>query len=63
LAARAALQRLVYSGPTVFAFLEAGLWEGLVRREQAAVFGWLQHLPVGTAPSLPMWLLPLLALL
>jgi hypothetical protein len=45
-----------------FAFLEEGLWDGLVWREHGAVFGWFQQLPAVAAPGLLMWLVPLLAL-
>jgi hypothetical protein len=44
------------------AFLEEGLWDGLVWREHAAVFGWFQQLPAVASPALLMWLVPLLAL-
>jgi hypothetical protein len=47
---------------TVFAFLEEGLWDGLVWREHSAVFGWFQALPTVAEPGLLMWLVPLLAL-
>jgi hypothetical protein len=46
----------------VFAFLEEGLWDGLVWREHGAVFGWFQGLPAVAEPTLLMWLVPLLAL-
>lgn len=46
----------------LFAFLEEGLWDGLVWREHATVFGWFQHLPAVAEPGLLMWLVPLLAL-
>jgi hypothetical protein len=46
----------------LFAFLEEGLWDGLVWREHGAVFGWFQHLPTVAEPALLMWLVPLLAL-
>jgi len=46
----------------VFAFLEEGLWDGLVWREHGAVFGWFQSLPTVAEPTLLMWLVPLLAL-
>jgi len=46
----------------LFAFLEEGLWDGLVWREHDAIFGWFQHLPTVAAPGLLMWLVPLLAL-
>jgi hypothetical protein len=46
----------------VFAFLEEGLWDGLVWREHGAVFGWFQSLPTVAEPALLMWLVPLLAL-
>jgi hypothetical protein len=46
----------------VFAFLEEGLWDGLVWREHGAVFGWFQGLPTVAEPALLMWLVPLLAL-
>ena len=45
-----------------FAFLEEGLWDGLVWREHGAVFGWFQQLPAVAAPGVLMWLVPLLAL-
>ncbi|MGI4738695.1 MAG: hypothetical protein ACRYG7_26285 [Janthinobacterium lividum] len=46
----------------LFAFLEEGLWDGLVWREHSAVFGWFWHLPTVAATGLLMWLVPLLAL-
>jgi hypothetical protein len=46
----------------LFAFLEEGLWDGLVWREHGAVFGWFQGLPTVAEPALLMWLVPLLAL-
>jgi hypothetical protein len=46
----------------LFAFLEEGLWDGLVWREHGAVFSWFQHLPAVAEPALLMWLVPLLAL-
>jgi len=46
----------------VFAFLEEGLWDGLVWREHGAVFGWFQQLPAVAAPGVLKWLVPLLAL-
>jgi hypothetical protein len=46
----------------LFAFLEEGLWDGLVWREHGAVFGWFQALPTVAEPGLLMWLVPLLAL-
>ena len=54
---------LVFLGAVaLFAFLEEGLWDGLVWREHGAVFGWFQHLPAVAEPTLLMWLVPLLAL-
>lgn len=53
----------VFLGAVVlFAFLEEGLWDGLVWREHGEVFGWFQHLPTVASPMLLMWLVPLLAL-
>ncbi|WP_254244085.1 hypothetical protein [Hymenobacter sp. BRD128] len=46
----------------LFAFLEEGLWDGLVWREHGAVFGWFQQLPAVAAPGVLRWLVPLLAL-
>lgn len=46
----------------LFAFLEEGLWDGLVWREHGAVFGWFQQLPAVASPALLMWLVPLLSL-
>lgn len=46
----------------LFAFLEEGLWDGLVWREHGTVFGWFQQLPTVATPALLMWLVPLLAL-
>jgi hypothetical protein len=46
----------------LFAFLEEGLWDGLVWHEHGAVFGWFQQLPAVAAPGVLMWLVPLLAL-
>jgi hypothetical protein len=46
----------------LFAFLEEGLWDGLVWREHGTVFGWFQALPPIAQPTLLMWLVPLLAL-
>lgn len=53
---------LFLSALVLFAFLEEGLWDGLVWREHATVFSWFQHLPVVAEPGLLMWLVPLLAL-
>ena len=53
----------VFLGAVVlFAFLEEGLWDGLVWREHGRVFGWFQQLPTVASPGLLMWLVPLLAL-
>ena len=53
----------VFLGAVVlFAFLEEGLWDGLVWREHGRVFTWFQHLPAVASPALLMWLVPLLAL-
>ncbi|MBH8559882.1 hypothetical protein [Hymenobacter negativus] len=53
----------VFIGAVVlFAFLEEGLWDGLVWREHGTLFGWFQHLPAIASPALLMWLVPLLAL-
>ena len=46
----------------VFAFVEEGLWDGLVWREHGAAFGWFQQLPLVSSPALLQWLVPLLAL-
>ena len=46
----------------VFAFLEEGLWDGLVWREHGTVFGWFQQLPLVSSPVVLSWLVPLLAL-
>jgi hypothetical protein len=53
---------LFLGGIASFAFLEEGLWDGLVWREHGTVFSWFQHLPTVAAPGLLMWLVPLLAL-
>ncbi|MBO2007935.1 hypothetical protein J4E00_02665 [Siccationidurans soli] len=53
----------IFLGAVVlFAFLEEGLWDGLVWREHGSVFGWFQQLPTIANPGLLMWLVPLLAL-
>lgn len=46
----------------LFAFLEEGLWDGLVWHEHGTVFSWFQQLPAVAAPGVLMWLVPLLAL-
>lgn len=46
----------------LFAFLEEGLWDGLVWHEHGAVFGWFRQLPAVAAPQVLRWLVPLLAL-
>ena len=46
----------------VIAYLEEGLWDGLVWREHTAVFGWFQALPVVTNDQVLALLVPLLAL-
>ena len=46
----------------LLAFLEEGLWDGLVWREHGAVFGWFRQLPTVGRPALLTWLVPLLAL-
>jgi hypothetical protein len=54
---------LLFGGAiALFAFLEEGLWDGLVWREHGSVFGWFQQLPAVAEPTLLMWLVPLLAL-
>ena len=45
-----------------FAYLEEGLWDGLVWREHGTVFNWFQQLPTMTNPGWLGWLVPLLAL-
>lgn len=45
-----------------FAFLEEGLWAGLVWREHLEAFGVLAHLPEITATDTLSWLVPLLTL-
>ncbi|TPG72032.1 hypothetical protein [Hymenobacter nivis] len=45
-----------------FAYLEEGLWDGLVWREHSAVFGWFQALPDVSRAAWLAWLVPLLAL-
>ncbi|HLK97671.1 MAG TPA: hypothetical protein VK364_07885, partial [Hymenobacter sp.] len=44
------------------AYLEEGLWDGLVWREHGTVFNWFQQLPAITNPGWLGWLVPLLAL-
>ncbi|UYZ64966.1 hypothetical protein [Hymenobacter weizhouensis] len=44
------------------AYLEEGIWDGLVWREHGAVFGWFQHLPTVTQAHGLALLVPLLAL-
>lgn len=44
------------------AFLEEGIWDGLVWHEHAAVFGWFQQLPPVSGSGLLALLVPLLAL-
>ncbi|OGX90476.1 hypothetical protein [Hymenobacter coccineus] len=46
----------------VFAYLEEGLWDGLVWREHGPVFGWFQALPDVSRAAWLAWLVPLLAL-
>ncbi|QDK78995.1 hypothetical protein EXU85_10400 [Spirosoma sp. KCTC 42546] len=46
----------------ILAYLEEGLWDGLVWREHATVFGWFQALPLVTEQHLLALLVPLLAL-
>lgn len=46
----------------ILAYLEEGLWDGLVWREHATVFSWFQVLPVVTEQPLLALLVPLLAL-
>jgi hypothetical protein len=54
---------LIFLGAVAaFAYLEEGLWDGLVWREHSSVFGWFQQLPAVASPTLLMWLVPLLAL-
>jgi hypothetical protein len=45
-----------------FAYLEEGLWDGLVWREHGSAFGWFQKLPALDGPAWLVWLVPLLAL-
>jgi hypothetical protein len=46
----------------ILAYLEEGLWDGLVWREHATVFGWFQALPLVTEQHLLAVVVPLLAL-
>ncbi len=46
----------------VFAYLEEGLWDGLVWREHPSVFRFFQHLPNISSPVLLAVLVPLLSL-
>ena len=48
--------------PMFFAFLEEGLWAGLVWRDHLEAFGVLAHLPEVTAKDTLSWLVPLLTL-
>lgn len=45
-----------------FAYLEEGLWDGLVWREHPSVFQFFQHLPTISSPILLALLVPLLSL-
>ncbi|MVM37905.1 hypothetical protein GO730_10385 [Spirosoma sp. HMF3257] len=47
---------------SILAYLEEGLWDGLVWREHASIFSWFQVLPVVKEPYLLSMLVPLLAL-
>ncbi|UOQ55455.1 hypothetical protein [Hymenobacter cellulosivorans] len=44
------------------AYLEEGIWDGLVWREHAAAFGWFQQLPAISSTGILAWVVPLLAL-
>ncbi|RTQ46490.1 hypothetical protein EJV47_21285 [Hymenobacter gummosus] len=46
----------------LLAYLEEGIWDGLVWREHTSVFGLFQHLPRVADATLLAWLVPLLAL-
>ncbi|GAB4040920.1 hypothetical protein [Spirosoma gilvum] len=46
----------------LLAYLEEGLWDGLIWREHATVFGWFQTLPAVSNKQLMALLVPLLAL-
>lgn len=46
----------------LLAFVEEGVWDGLVFRDHEAVFGFFQALPPVTDPHTLAWLVPLLAL-
>lgn len=46
----------------LLAYLEEGVWDGLVWREHGRVFGWFQSLPTVADPTVLAWLVPLLAL-
>jgi hypothetical protein len=46
----------------LLAFLEEGLWDGLVWREHASLFGAFQGLPAWSASGNLIWLAPLLAM-
>jgi hypothetical protein len=46
----------------LLAYVEEGVWDGLVWREHATVFGWFQHLPQVSSPGILAWVVPLLAL-
>jgi hypothetical protein len=53
---------LYIGGLVLFAYLEEGLWDGLLWREHTAVFKAFQNLPFVHTPEILMWLVPLLAL-
>ncbi len=54
---------LIFLGLIIgLAYLEEGIWDGLVWREHAPAFTWFQSLPEIAQPTLLMWLVPLLAL-
>lgn len=68
---RASLLRNIFSnyGVVLFvgivallAYVEEGLWDGLVWREHSAVFAWFSHLPLLTDSPVMALLVPLLAL-
>lgn len=53
---------IFFSFISILAYLEEGLWDGLVWREHASVFSWFQILPIVKEPTLLAMVVPLLAL-
>lgn len=53
---------IFFSTILAFAYIEEGLWDGLVWHDHVYLFSWAARLPKITSPALLTWLIPTLAL-